>query len=109
MNDNDVATTPIMATAPDQLPAAMHSMAGAFPDIHDSIVGALGEVMARDGVMEFTLSQIAKGSGVRLTLVKEYLKTARRDGTLHLLGRRTDDGRIRYCAYRHLASSGAPR
>jgi hypothetical protein len=30
---------------------------------------------------------------------KDYLRAARNSGVLHLLGRRTDDGKIRYCAY----------
>lgn len=98
-SDCGVDTRPVMVTGPDQLVPAMLPMAERFPDIHERVVGALGRAMCRDGVMEFTVTGLAKDSEVRLGLVRDYLKQARGQRLLHLLGRRTDNGKIRYCAY----------
>lgn len=94
-----VDTAPTMVTDPAQFAPAMQSMADAFPDIHDQLVTAMAQTMGAGGVIEFTLSELAKNSGVRLGLVKDYVRVARENKVLQLLGRRTDNGRIRYCAY----------
>jgi hypothetical protein len=77
----------------------MHPFAEEFPDVHQNLVDALARTMGGDGVMQFTVSQLAKDADVRLGQTKEYLRSARDHGVLHLLGRRTDNGKMRYCAY----------
>lgn len=101
-----VGTGPTMATDVDQLAAAMSPMAQVYPDIHSQIVAGMARAMSTDGVVEFTLSELAKDSGVRLGLVKDYMAVARESKILELLGRRTDNGRIRYCAYQSHTNSG---
>lgn len=100
MTECGVDSRPAMVTTPTQLALALDIMAGEFPDIHAPLADALGRAMRGDGVMEFTVSELAKDSGVRLGLTKEYLGAGRRRGLLAIVGRRTDNGRIRYCAYR---------
>jgi hypothetical protein len=94
-----VDNRPTMAVTPVQLIRALDVIAADFADIHPCLTDALGRVMSKDGVMEFTVSALAKTAGVRLGQAKDYLRAARNSGVLHLLGRRTDDGKIRYCAY----------
>jgi hypothetical protein len=100
MTGSGVATGLAMATSPFHLAQTMAPLAPKFPEIHTDLVLALGHLMRADGVMEFTVSGLAKDAGVRPGLTKEFLKAARDDGLLHVLGRRTDNGMIRYCAYR---------
>lgn len=100
-----VDTAPRMTTTADQLNAALQLMAEPFPAVHPQMVIALGRSMTAGGVMEFTLSELAKTSGVRLSVVKDYVRTAREHKVLELLGRRTDNGRIRYCAYQRADTS----
>lgn len=91
-----------MVRAGDDLAAAVAGLASAFPVAHDAIVAAAARVMSPDGVMEFTVSGLAKDAGVRMSVVKEWLKAARDQNLMHVLGRRTDNGKIRYCAYQHV-------
>lgn len=100
MTQSGVETGLAMATSPFQLAQTMALLAPKFPEIHTELVLALGRLMGVDGVMEFTVSGLAKNAGVRPSLTKEFLKAARDNGLLHVLGRRTDNGMIRYCAYR---------
>lgn len=95
-----VDTASVMVTDVDQLAEALGPMAEEFPDIHHQLVTAMAGTMGPGGVVEFTLSELAKTSRVRLSLVKDYVRAARENKVLQLLGRRTDNGRIRYCAYR---------
>jgi hypothetical protein len=98
-----------MVTEPGQLPSVMQAMSGLFPDIHADLMAALGRAMRPDGAMEFTVSGLAKDASVRLTLAKDYLRAARGQELLHMLGRRTDNGKIRYCAYQQPAEAGESR
>lgn len=99
MTECSIGIRPAMATTPVQLAHALSAIADEFPAIHQQLTHALGLVMGGDGVMEFTVSTLAKDASVRLGQAKDYLRAARNRGVLHLLGRRTDDGKIRYCAY----------
>lgn len=99
MTASRVDGRPVMVTEPGQLRPVMHAMATEFPDIHEDVVAAMARTMRPDGVMEFTVSGLAKDAEARLTPVKNYLKVARQQQLLHMLGRRTDNGKIRYCAY----------
>lgn len=93
------ADRPAMVVDADRLALCMHAMFDEFPEIHDRLISALGRAMKVDGVMEFTVSELAKKADVRLGATKEYLHSARQQKLLQVLGRRTDNGRIRYCAY----------
>lgn len=91
--------TPSMITEPDQLGPALQCMAPRFPDIHHRIVAALQSIMNVDGHMITTTVQLAKSARVNRTNVSTYLRSARLDGALCLLGRDMETGRMRYCAY----------
>lgn len=104
---NCLDTRPVMVTEATQLTHALDTLAGRFPDIHTPILTALGQCMGSDGVMEFTVSGLAKLAEVRMSLAKDYLKTARSERLLDLIGRRTDNGKMRYCAYQPVAATRA--
>lgn len=99
MSECGVESRPAMVTTTAGLAFALGALAGEFPDIHTRLVVAMGRCMKSDGVLEFTVSELAKKADVRLGLTKEYLRRGRHHGLLAIVGRRTDNGRIRYCAY----------
>lgn len=105
MSGTDPNSSVVMVTAAAELAAAMAPIIEKFPDIHADLVIAAARRMSSDGVMEFTVSGLARDAGVRLGLAKDWLKAARDHGLMHVLGRRTDNGMIRYCAYRHNANA----
>lgn len=107
-DDGAASTTPTMATTLGELVLSTEELAQEFPDAHRQLVAAMGRTMRRDGAMEFTVSALAKDADVRLRVVQEYLRAARNRGILQVLGRRTDTGRIRYCAYSTLMTSAEP-
>jgi hypothetical protein len=106
--DTTPATMPTMVTTPVELAMSTEELAQEFPDVHSQMIDALGRTMRRDGAMEFTVTALAKDAGVRLRVTREYLRIARMRGILHVLGRRTDTGRIRYCAYSTLLDAVEP-
>lgn len=99
MSDCGVDSRPAMVTTPAGLAFALDAMADEYPEIHGRLVIAMGRCMEPGGVLEFTVSELAKKADVRLGLTKEYLRHGRQLGVLVIVGRRTDNGRIRYCAY----------
>jgi hypothetical protein len=105
MNRDSGRPVVVMVTGAAELAAAMAPITAQFPDIHADLVAAAARRMKSDGVMEFTVSGLAKDAGVRLGLAKDWLKTARDHRLMHVLGRRTDNGMIRYCAYRRLVNT----
>jgi hypothetical protein len=92
--------TATMVTDADQLAAALAPMATDYADTHHTLIEHLPGFMRSDGAIEVTVRDLSKRSGVPFSAAKEYLRVARQRGLLHLLGRRVENGQLRYCAYR---------
>lgn len=94
------APAPVMIADPCLLPHALRGLAAAHPEIHDRLVAHLGQCMKPDGTLQFTARDLGQRSGVPFHTVRAYLRTGRERGLLHLLGRCSESGQVRYCVYR---------